>query len=245
MPTQKISLLVAFALALSANLLPQPRDDAKKEFLQQQVAELKRSIAANRASLQKYQWTETTEVDVKGDTKKTEQKLCQYGPDGKVQKTPLGPPPEPPKARRGVRGRIIAKKADEMKDYMERLKSLIGHYVPPNHEKLQEVFQTGKANLNASSGGVASLVFTDYYKPGDKVTFAFDTAAKKIQSFTVHTYLDDPKTDIVSLSANWGSLADGTNYVSQADLVSESKHIEIKTANSKYQKIQSLEPEQR
>ena len=48
--------------------------------------------------------------------------------------------------------------------------------------------------------------------------------------------LDDPKTDIVKLTATFASLPDGANYVSNTDLVSESKHIEIKTSNSDYQK---------
>jgi hypothetical protein len=124
----------------------------------------KESGENNRAKLQQYQWTETTEVLVKGEDKKTEQELCQYGPDGKVQKTPLGPSPAPPKEQKGLKGRI------------------------------------------------------------------------EIQSFAVDTDLDDPKSDIVKLTTTLATLPDGANYVGRTDLVSESKHIEIKTTNSGYQK---------
>src|SRR4029077_19367094 len=88
-------LLIAIALAVSTSLPSQEPDADKKQALQQRVTELQESTAANRAKLQQYQWMETTEVDLKGQTKKTEQKLCRYGPDGKIEKTTMGPPPEP------------------------------------------------------------------------------------------------------------------------------------------------------
>src|SRR5439155_60813 len=163
MLNSRMSLLIAVTVAVSTSLQSQEPDAAKKQALQQRVAELKESTAANRAKLQQYQWMETTEVDLKGETKKTEQKLCRYGPDGKVQKALLGPPPEPAKPQRGLKGRIVKKKVGEMKDYMERLKSLVAEYVPPNRDKIQEVFQSGHASLNPASGGIASVVLNDYY----------------------------------------------------------------------------------
>ncbi len=36
---------------------------------------------------------------------------------------------------------------------------------------------------------------------------------------------------------NFASLPDGTNYAANTDLVAKAKQIEIKTANSNYQKI--------
>jgi hypothetical protein len=231
------TLLIAIALAVSTSLPSQELEPAKKQALQQRVAELQESTAANRDKLQQYQWMETTEVDLKGQTKKTEQKLCRYGPDGKIEKTTMGSPPEPAKPRRGLKGRIVEKKVGELKDYMERLKSLVAEYVPPSREKIQDVFKAGHASMNPASGGIASLILNDYYKPGDTVTVAFDIAAKNIKSFAVNTYLDDPKNDVVTLSANFASLPDGTHYVGQTDLTSESKHIEIKTVNSDYQKL--------
>jgi hypothetical protein len=232
--SRAMHVLVAFLLTAAVVVPRQESAGAGKQALQQRVAELKESVAANRAKLQQYQWIETTQVFLKGEDKKTEQKLCQYGPDGKVQESPIGPQQAPPK-QRGLKGKIVEKKVGELKDYMERLKSLVGEYVPPQREKIQDVVQAGKASLTPSEG-TASIALNDYYKPGDKVTFAFDTAAKKIRTFAVDTYLDDPKTDIVRLTATFASLPDGANYVSNTDLVSESKHIEIKTSNSDYQK---------
>ena len=59
----------------------------------QHAAELKQAIAANRAKLMKYQWVQTTQVTLKGKTKKDSTEMCRYGPDGKVVKTPVGSSP--------------------------------------------------------------------------------------------------------------------------------------------------------
>ncbi len=118
-----------------------------------------------------------------------------------------------------------------MKDYMDRLKSLIGHYAPPDPQRMQAAMQAGKASTNVS-GDVATLTFNDYYKAGDKVAFAFDTQARKVQSYDVNTYLDDPKKDIVTLTNQFASLPDGTNYLQETVLDAKEKQIQIKTTNS-------------
>src|SRR6202043_2319203 len=58
--------------------------------LQQKVAALKQSVAQNQQALRQYTWTEKTEMIFKGETKSTKLSQCQYGPDGGVQKNPLG-----------------------------------------------------------------------------------------------------------------------------------------------------------
>src|SRR6266550_3851721 len=121
-----LGLIVAIA-----NVWPQQQGE-QQQGAQQRVAELKESIAANKAKLQKYQWIETVQVSVKGENKKTEQQACRYGPDGKVIKTPIGSPPEAKSSPRGLRGKITEKKKGEMQDYIENLKNLINNYAPPN-----------------------------------------------------------------------------------------------------------------
>src|SRR5215467_9757261 len=209
-----------------------PSSPQQGQALQERIAELKESMAANQAKLRKYQWMQATEVSIKGDTKKDEQFQCRYGPDGKVQKTPIGPPPEQKEMpTKGLKGKVVQKKVGEMKDYMDRLKSLISHYAPPDPQKIQAAKQAGKANLDLA-GGVATITVHDYYKQGDQVAFSFDTAAKKLTSYNVNTYLDDPKKDVVTLTNQFASLSDGTNYLQQTVLKAEEKQIQITTTNS-------------
>ena len=83
------------AVFVSVLLLPpalqvqQPDAAAKQQMVQEKVTTLKESVAKNQAALKQYSWTETTEISMKGEVKKREQKTCRYGPDGKVQKTPI------------------------------------------------------------------------------------------------------------------------------------------------------------
>src|SRR5216683_2397625 len=61
--------------------------------LQQKLAAAKQVAAENKQKLHQYQWTESTQLTLKGDAKPPSQFICQYGPDGQVQKTMISPPP--------------------------------------------------------------------------------------------------------------------------------------------------------
>jgi hypothetical protein len=204
--------------------------------LQQKIAVIKQSVAENQQRLHRYQWVETTQLTLNGDVKPPKQSMCQYGPDGTVQKTAMGPPPEPPSGRR-VKQRIIAKKTEEMQDYMGQVKSLLGMYVPPNPQQMGQSFQSGNASLNTTPGSqVAEIVFKNYAQPHDQMTLSFDTAARKVSSVDVNTYMGDSK-DTVTLTVQMASLPDGTNYVQQSVLGATAKKLQVTTTNSNYQPI--------
>ena len=116
----RIGILSLLILAATSALWYQEEPASGKAVLQQRLAELKASMADNQAQLKKYQWLQTTQVSVKGETKKEEQAQCHYGPDGKLQKTPVGAPPEPKAPPKGLKGKVVAKKVEEMKDYTDR-----------------------------------------------------------------------------------------------------------------------------
>ena len=204
--------------------------------LQEKMAAVKQSAAQNQQSLQRYQWVETTQLTLKGDPKPPKQSMCQYGPDGTVQKTPMGPPPEPPSGGR-MKKRIIEKKTAEMKDYMGQVKSLLAMYVPPDPQKMGQAFQAGNVSLNPMPAAQeTALVFKNYAQPGDQMSLSFNTAAKKISTVNVNTYMDDPK-DTVTLAVQMASLPDGTNYAQQTVLNATAKQLQVTTTNSNYQLI--------
>jgi len=207
---------------------------AQNSELQEKVAGVKQAAAENKQKLLQYQWTETTQLTLKGDPKPASTNLCRYGPDGQVQKNLVSPPPEPPSGGR-MKQKIIAKKKEEMKDYMGDVKALLSQYVPPDPQKMQQAYQAGKVSLNPA-GGVVNLIFKDYAQPGDQMTLRFDTAAHKIISLSVNTYLGEAK-DAVSLQVQMASLPDGTNYAQQTVLSAAAKQIVVTTTNSNYQHI--------
>jgi hypothetical protein len=217
---------MAFAAAIPAL--------AQSPELQQKLAAVKQVIAINKQSLRQYQWTETTQLTLDGDPKPPTQNLCQYGPGGQVQKTPIGPPPEQPSGGR-LKQRVIEKKKAEMQDYMTDVKGLLSMYVPPDSQKMQQAYQSGNAFLNPQ-GGLTNLVFKNYAQQGDQMTLTFDPAAVKVISLSVNTYMGQEK-DAVTLQVQMASLPDGTNYVQQTVLNATAKKLVVTTTSSNYQKM--------
>src|SRR5271170_1781132 len=162
------------------------------------------------------------------------EKLCQYGPDGQVQKTPIGAPPPAPSGGR-LKQRIVEKKKAEMVDYMDDVKGVLSMYVPPDPDKMRLAYQAGKLSLNPA-GGVVNLIFTDYAQPGDRMTLVFNPEIKKIISLSVNTYMGQAK-DAVTLQVQMAGLPDGTGYPQQTILNATAKELVVTTTNSNYQKL--------
>jgi hypothetical protein len=223
-------LMLAGAVVLVATIPALPQNPE----LQEKLAAVKAVAAENKQQLRQYQWIETTQLTLKGDQKPPTENSCQYGPDGEVQKTPIGPPPEQPSGGR-LKERIIEKKKAEMKDYMQDVKAVLAMYVPPDPQRMQQAYQAGNVALNPVPGAV-NLVFTNYAQQGDKMTLTFDTNAKKITSLNINTYMGEEK-DVVTLRVQMGSLPDGTNYTQQTVLDATAKQLVVTTTNSNYQKM--------
>ena len=144
--TARCALGAYLGFAVTSAVLGQqpaaPAADPKAQ-LQQKLAAFKQSLAENKKALQQYSWIETTEISLKGEVKKREQKQCHYGPDGQVAKTPLAGAPAPAQQEtsggrggrhRGggaVKEKIVANKVDDMKEYMGQVAGLVKQYVPP------------------------------------------------------------------------------------------------------------------
>ena len=227
-----LTFIVAAVLAAIVPAIAQTGGGAGGE-LQQKVAVLKESVAENQQKLHRYQWTETTQLTLNGDAKPPTQQMCQYGPDGTVQKLAMSPAPPPPSGGR-LKQKVVANKKEEMKDYMEQVKSLLSMYVPPDPQRIGQAFQAGNASLKLGPGApVTAIVFANYAQPGDQLTFSFNTTTKKISSINVNTYMDDPK-DKVTLTVNMASLPDGTNFVQRTLLDATAKKLRVTTTNSNY-----------
>jgi len=208
---------------------------------QERAAAIKEQVAKNQASLKQYTWVETTEISLKGEVKKKEQKQCSYGADGKVQKTPIpgaAPAPAPPAqqsgGRRGGRAKqaIVENKVEDLKDYMEKVAALVHEYVPPAPDKIQAAQAAGSVSA-LPSGGIA---IANYVKPDDLLSIGFDMAAKKITTYKVNSYVEKPKEDEVTLTVTFGRLADGTSYPQETVLKAAAKNVQVKVTNSGYKK---------
>jgi hypothetical protein len=227
-----VFLLVAGAMSLplgSRAAAQQP------QALQQKLAAVKQAAAANQQALRQYTWMETTQVSLNGEVKSTRQSSCRYGTDGKPQCVPIGPPPAQ-NEKRGLRGRIVAEKKEELTDYMQQVKGVIGLYVPPKGSQMEQAFQAGNASLTRPAAGEAALVFKNYAQQGDQMSLDFAMAVKKLAALSVNTYVNDPSSP-VTMSVQFAPLPDGTNYPAQIVVNAPAKGIQVTVANSNYQKI--------
>ncbi len=235
-PFGKYRRYTGFGLALLAVTAFAQQDAGGKPELQEKIAALKKSMAQSQQALRQYAWTETTQVILKGETKSTTQASCQFAADGKVVKTPVNAGQPPPQTPKGVKGKVVSNKKEEMSDYMKSAAALIQSYVPPDPSRLEAAFKAGKAEMQQSPGGVVSLVFHDYVKPGDALSLMMSAQTNTIQNVSVKSYLDDAK-DAVNLTVRFASLPDGANYAAETVLDATAKQMQVRTTNSGYRKL--------
>jgi hypothetical protein len=214
---------------------------------QDRAAALKQSLAENQKAPRQYTWVETTQISLKREAKKTEQKQVVYGADGKPKKTPLpgaaGEKAAPASDKGGGGGRrgggrlkeaIVENKVEDMKEYMEKVAALVGEYVPPEAPKIQAAQAAG--NLTVAGG---MLTVKNYVKQGDSLSIALDAASKKLSSYNVASYVEKPKDDPVTLAVTFALLPDGTSYPQQVLLDVKAKQIQVKVTNSGHKKAGS------
>jgi hypothetical protein len=216
---------------------------ADAQDTQSKAAAIKQAAAKNQEALHHYTWIEKTEVSVKGEVKSTKIQQCQYGPDGKVQKTLLSEPPKEDDGgghRRGRRHRvkehIVEHKKEEMSEEMKAAGALVHQYLPPDPAKIQAAMSAGRISI-VPGAGTAALTISDYVKAGDSFVLTLDSAHKAMQKIDVNTYLEKPD-DKVTLDVQMASLPDGTSHTSQILLSVPGDHIDVKITNTNYQKIQ-------
>jgi hypothetical protein len=225
----RTSILAAGVLVLAVGAPLAAQD------LQQKLAAGKQAAAANQQALRGYAWLEKVELSLKGEVKSTKVSSCRYGPDGKVQKTPVVEPP-PPQKQRGLKGKMIAKKTGEMKEELESAAALVQQYVPPSPDKIQVVMNAGTASLAQAGPGAVALKFPGYVKAGDGLSLTFDTNVKTLRRIDVATWLEKP-SDTVTFQVAMQSLPDGTDYPGTITLTIPASQIQVRITNSNYQKL--------
>ncbi|HEU4364599.1 MAG TPA: hypothetical protein VFT13_03950, partial [Candidatus Krumholzibacteria bacterium] len=140
----------------------------------ERVAAIKQNLATSQQNLKQYAWTETTVISYKGEAKSTKVNSCAYGADGKVVKTQVSAPAEEVD-KRGLRGKIVDNKKEELAAYMQSAVALIKSYVPPDPAKIQACKDAGKMTMTVTEPGKrAKIDFKDYEKPGDNLGVEID-----------------------------------------------------------------------
>jgi len=221
--TQAVLLILPVSLAL-----------AQQPTVQERVVALKASLAASQAILKSYEWVETTVVSLKGEEKSRQLNRCYHGADGKVQKVPLTTPPPAP-TKRGLRGKIVEAKKEEMADYMKEAVGLVKLYMPPDPARIQAAKDAGKVSVSPQPGQRARLTFADYLKVGDSLALDVDLANNRPLAAKVSTYLDSQKEPVV-LDVQFGTLDNSATYAATIVLQANGKNLTVNVQNSGYRK---------
>ena len=232
-----LSTTLPSLLALSAGAGFISSANAQNPELQQQVSDVKSSMAKNKQALASYSWNEQVTISLKGEEKKQEHFQVRLGPDLKPQKTSLDPPPDTPSGGR-LKRHVVAKKTEEYQQYADQMKTLAQQYVPPSGTLLQQAFAQGNITIGPAAGAPneLQLIVHNYLKPGDTMTLVFDKSQKELLRVQIASYMDDPK-DAMNLTVQFSQLPDGTNHVSNLVIDGVSKQLNIAIQNANYQHV--------
>ena len=234
---RRITLTPSVAITICAMLSTITQTLAQNPQLQEKLAQIKQSSAANKQALAHYTWLEQQTISLKGSVKKTQQFQVRIGPDGQQQKTELNPQPAPQPSGRRIKERIVEKKTDEFEAYGQQIAALGKQYSQPDMQALQQAQQQGNISMQPNgAAGTVSLIIKSYLKPNDSVTLVFNQQQKAIQSIQVASYLTDP-SDAVTIAVQFAKLPDGTNHVATVQVNGVSKQLGVQIQNSTYQPI--------
>ena len=235
---RRITFAPSMAITLCAMLSVIPQTMAQSPELQEKLAAIKQSSAANKQALAHYTWLEQQTTSLKGEVKKTQQFQVRMGPDGQQQKTDLNPQPPPEPSGGRIKRHIVEKKTEEFQEYGQQIAALGKQYSQPDMQALQQAYQQGNISMQPNGAeGTVNLVIKSYLKPNDSVTLVFNQQQKAIQSIKVASYLTDP-SDAVTVAVQFAKLPDGTNHVATVQVNGVSKQLGVLIQNSAYQPIQ-------
>jgi len=214
----------------TGNIFAQAQAEVKET-----VSIIKNNLVESKEKIKKYEWIETTTTYVKGEEKSKKQSQCYYGVDGKLVKVETGGS-TPQKKKGGIKGKIAANKKEDMEEYIQKSVEKIQTYLPPDPEKIQQLYAGGKTSLHVlEPGKKIKLDFMDYNQKGDGLSVTIDKVRKIILAIDVNTYIDDPE-DKVIFNIKYNTLPDKTQYPESIYLQADAKKVKVVIGNSGYKK---------
>jgi hypothetical protein len=229
-----IALTTTIAAAMFVTVVPWTA--AQNPQVEEKLAAVKQSVAANKQALAQYTWQEQETISIKGDVKDTKDYQVQMGPNGQPQKTEISNDPAQHGREGRLKKRVVEHVTEEYQQYGQQIAALAKQYNPPDPQKLEAAYKQGDVSLQlGGSAGTVSMVIKNYVKPNDSMTLVFNPATKAIESVRVASYLNDP-SDAVTIAAQFARLPGGPNHVAGTQVNGVSKQLTVATQNSNYQR---------
>ncbi len=226
---KKLYLFLCLALIASAVKVSAQAD------MKETMSVIKTSLVQSKANMRQYSWVETTKTWIKDELKSTKQNQCYYSVDGKLTKIATGGTDQQ-KAPGGIKGKIIANKKEDMAEYIAKSMDKINAYLPPDADKVQQIYESGKVGIQIIEPGKKfKLSFPDYLQKGDLLSISVDLAGKKLMAISVNTYIDNPSEKVL-FDVTYNTLPDGTQYAAQTVLAAQAKNLKLVVEESGFKK---------
>lgn len=210
---------------------------------QERIQQLQQAFADREKKPHEYQWIETTTATFDGHSRPPKQSMCEYGPDGKIHKTPLGT--QGADSQQGalggrmrgglIRGMVMQKKKKDAKESAEQVRTLTEMYLPFDRDKLKTALTSGQVSVDQTSPNRDVVVIRNYAKKGDEVRLTLDPRTAQLDAVSVKTYFDKPK-ETLTASMQFTILDDGARYPSSTTVDAPSKKLSLSTTSSNFAK---------
>ena len=203
--------------------------------MKETMSVIKKTLLQSKAQMRQYSWIETTQTWIKGELKSTKQNQCYYSVDGKLTKIATGATDQQ-KSPGGLKGKIAANKKEDMAEYISKAMDKIKDYLPPDGDKVQSIYESGKAGIQILEPGKKfKLNFPDYLQKGDQLSISVDLGNQKLMALSVNTYIDNPSEKVI-FDVTYNTLPDGTQYAASTVLVAEVKILKLVVEESGFKK---------
>lgn len=203
--------------------------------MKETMSVIKTNLVQSKVQMRQYSWIETTKTWIKDELKSTKQNQCYYSVDGKLTKIATGGSDQQ-KALGGLKGKIAANKKEDMAEYIAKAMDKINDYLPPDGDKVQQIYNSGKVGIQILDPGKKfKLSFPDYLQKGDILSISVDMGNQKLMALSVNTFIDNPSEKVI-FDVTYNSLPDGTQYASQTVLVAQAKNLKLVVEESGFKK---------
>ena len=226
---KRMNLLLMMVFLASALIVSAQVD------MKETMSVIKTNLVQSKVQMRQYSWIETTKTWIKDELKSTKQNQCYYSVDGKLTKIATGGSDQQ-KAPGGLKGKIAANKKEDMAEYIAKAMDKINDYLPPDGDKVQQIYNSGKVGIQILDPGKKfKLSFPDYLQKGDILSISVDMGNQKLMALSVNTFIDNPSEKVI-FDVTYNSLPDGTQYASQTVLVAQAKNLKLVVEESGFKK---------
>ena len=192
---------------------PQAPDALPQQIQQMQEANAKNEEQLHRVPMDRNHHSHYRRAETAGRS------ICKYGPDGKVQKTPLGQQEASAGQQGGgfpgrgglVRGLVVKQKKEEAQKELAQVRAVAEMYFPIDRAKLKQALQAGQVHFVTGDSNEETVVIDNYAKHGDELKLTLNHSTMQMERVSVKSYLDKPK-DPLTAEVQFSALPDGTLY---------------------------------